>query len=175
MCGLCPVLHMQAPMPKPPLGFQVQLYSESNRRVCCNICSSPTTNCRTFQCARGVNHLVIQHRLLAEKDDTALNLAKSLEAAEKGSHDITLDNKFEPVAFQLAAPTSEEPSEQLRGGRGDMASICCFKDQDCHKCKKRGHTAKVCRSSQLTKISRKQTKTHFVNQDYTCIYTHQYY
>ena len=34
-----------------------------------------------------------------------------------------------------------------------------------------GHIAKVCRSSQLTKISRKQTKTHFVNQDYTCIRT----
>ena len=118
----------------------------------------------------GVNDLIIQRWLLAEKDDTALDLAKSLEAAEKGSHDITVDNKFEPVHFNSQHQRPENPvCLQLRGGRGDMASICCFKDQDCHKCKKRGHTAKVCRSSQLTKISRKQTKNYFVNEDYTCI------
>ena len=52
-----------------------------------------------------------------------------------------------------------------------MASICRFKDKDCHKCKKTGHIAKLCRSSQLSKMPRKQTKTRFVNQDFTCVRT----
>ena len=52
-----------------------------------------------------------------------------------------------------------------------MASICRFKDKDCHKCKKRGQIAKVCRSIQLSKMPRKQTKTRFVHQDFTCVRT----
>ena len=57
----------------------------------------------------GVNDLVIQRWLLAEKDDTALDLAKSLEAAEKESHDITVDNKFEPVQFNSQHQRPENP------------------------------------------------------------------
>ena len=93
----------------------------------------------------GVNHPVFQRRLLAEKDltyEAALDLAKSLEAAEKGSHALTIDNKSEPVHLISQHQHQKNPmSDCYRcGGRGHIASICRFKDQECHKCKKRTYS-----------------------------------
>ena len=49
-------------------------------------------------------------------------------------------------------------------GVSHLASVCRFKDQECHKCRKKKQFVKVCRSSQVTKAPMNQTKTHYVGE-----------
>lgn len=114
----------------------------------------------------GVNHQGIQRRLLAEKDLTyakALELAKSMEAAGKGSLAMTTQDK--PLTSNTGIHHTSQDSRKSQAGsqqpKGSSACYrcgeqhspytCCFRDQFCRKCNKQGHIAKVCRSTEGTK------------------------
>ena len=102
----------------------------------------------------GVNHQGMQRRLLAEKDLTyekAIELAKSMEAAEKGSQAISSDieqtgTTTPPVHFtsnrsrrphQGKQATSRNSALCYRCGNDNHSSNSCrFKTSECHKCKK---------------------------------------
>ena len=108
----------------------------------------------------GVNHKGIQQRLLAEKTyDKALQLALSIESAEKGTQDLSSTAAPPPppptpsgIHFtsnrgrkpQGDTPTGSKPTCYRCGG-GHLAPQCKFNEAECHHCKKKGHLARVCK------------------------------
>ncbi|XP_058028035.1 uncharacterized protein LOC131192675 [Ahaetulla prasina] len=78
-------------------------------------------------------------------------------------HDAVLSNEFEgeedEVGRLRVAPGSKQPTEQkpqtapcLGCGENHPRSLCHFKTAVCRKCGKRGHLARVCRSTPLDNI-----------------------
>ena len=120
----------------------------------------------------GVNHAGIQKRLLTEKDLTftkALDIAQALQAAEKGTKDLTIQdttqNRGPGLNYtsqecnqrsKVTPPHTSKPCH--RCGDKQSHTTCRFKDFDCHNCKRRGHLAKVCqvKSKQDTKYKNSQ-------------------
>lgn len=102
----------------------------------------------------GVQHDGIQKKLLSEKDLTydekALELAQSIEAAEKDTGALRAGVKGTgatgagEVHFTKKTGSS---SVCYRCGGDHLATSCKFKGVECHRCKKKGHIARVCRSS----------------------------
>ncbi len=101
----------------------------------------------------GVNHQGIQRRLLAEKDLTyakALDLAKAMEAAEKSSQALTSEKSAPTSIYYNHRPQRYSSDKRAAGNNSDQTAVCyrcggrhlannCrFRDQECHKCKKRG-------------------------------------
>lgn len=114
----------------------------------------------------GVNHEKLQQRLLSESDLTlakCLQLARTWESTEKDIQQ--LKGPPESVMFhQKRVPTVEQvpafpkkfdgPSSRPQksvcyrcGGSNHWASTCRFIDVECRACRKRGHIARMCRST----------------------------
>ena len=115
----------------------------------------------------GITNSQLQKRLLSEPDLTfkkALSLAQALESSEQGSQYLQqqqqkhapnqvnkLDHRRRPPPPAAAIPG--KPC--YRCGGPHSSARCCFKEASCHLCKKTGHIAKMCCSSQTS--SQKQT------------------
>ena len=135
----------------------------------------------------GVQHDGIQKKLLAEKDltyDKALELAKSIEAAEKNSRQIKNGSGAvftEPPPKLHYAASGKTPKSTFkdtpvvcyRCGGSHLAPTCKFKEAICRYCKKKGHIVRVCRAAAKNKDSKNpkkapdtdSKKTHFVQED----------
>ena len=110
----------------------------------------------------GIADSRVQCRLLAEPDLTlkkALELAQAQEMAEKGTQQLQQQRPQPSSLLKIGhhkppirrKPTARPPQQHdyscSRCGGAHAAANCRFKDAVCHKCKKKGHLAKVCRSS----------------------------
>jgi len=97
----------------------------------------------------GLHNTTIQKRLLSEKDlklDAAVRLAQSMEAADANVTKLQNDDHTAPVNR-----TDSFKSQKICyrcGGNDHAPTACRYKDFTCNKCKKRGHLAKVCKSSE---------------------------
>jgi len=107
----------------------------------------------------GLRSTTIQKRLLSKRDltlTTALHLAQSMEAAEVNVSKLQNDEPTAPINRTEAGPQSR--AQQTRvchrcGGTDHTPAACRFKEFICNKCKKKGHLARVCRSTEKTQSS----------------------
>ena len=122
----------------------------------------------------GINHQVIQRRLLAEKSltfDKALEISLAVEAADKDMKQIQKPPVNGNIHYQghsrgqksvrmNAQPRSSRQSTTCHRCLGEHTpQTCPFRHTECHKCKKVGHIAKACKTrSPRTEKSHKQTK-----------------
>ena len=132
----------------------------------------------------GVNHRGIQTRLLAEKELTfekALEIALSVEAAEEDVKQ--LQKSSATVLYQRHSKNLNRPaskSEQASTHKASTATppchrclgnhipqTCKFKQAECHKCHKKGHIAKACKTRQgcpVTEQGKATKKAHYVEE-----------
>ena len=109
----------------------------------------------------GINDGGIQRHLLAESKLTykkVLELALSLESADRDARDLQKPSAnvaaFVHVlqrpddAWKRSTSSALSPKPCYRCGGKHASAECRFKEVDCHKCGKKGHIAKVCRSKQ---------------------------
>ena len=108
----------------------------------------------------------IQKRLLTEKNltlDTALQIAVSMEAAQKDAHEFSKARVFQEVESEengatvtavnkFASKSTARKSKNsiqnkcFRCGRTNHnPDECLFKDRECHQCGKKGHIKPMCR------------------------------
>ena len=114
----------------------------------------------------GVEEPRIQRRLLAEADltfDKAYELALASEFADKSAKDLK-------SATPLVVNRVQHKQECYRCGDKHNAADCRFKNVECHKCGKKGHIARVCRSKSRSLEPRPphkstQRTTHVVTED----------
>ena len=110
----------------------------------------------------GITDATVQKHLVAEKDltlDKAVSLAQSVEMAEKGAKDLQTSTWTTAELHKVsrgATSSSENKSEKAKDksnpicyhcGGNHLATKCHFISEECHSCGKRGHIAKVCRST----------------------------
>ena len=102
----------------------------------------------------GINNEVIQYRLLAEEDTLTLektfDIAVTMETAASDAWDITkaTGKTAEPEAVVNAMKHNFKrgrPCCRSKRARHDPAD-CPFKEAECYKCGKMGHTAPACHS-----------------------------
>ena len=90
-------------------------------------------------------------QLLSEKDltlEAALRLAQSMEAADANVTKLQNNEQPAPVNRTDASRSQQARKVCYRCGGNDHAPTACkYKEFTCNKCKKRGHLARVCRSS----------------------------
>ena len=103
----------------------------------------------------GVNHAGIQKKLLSEKNLTftaALDIAQGIEAADKWTKDLIMNTAL-PHSQGLHYTSQDRSRRPLptqnyrpcfRCGSNHLPFSCRFKDSDCHKCKQKGHIARMC-------------------------------
>ena len=111
----------------------------------------------------GLRNPSTQKRLLAEADLTlakASATAQGMEAAEKNSKKFQ-GGEAAPVHRMAPQGTKPGPTSGSKpcyrcGGVDHTHSACRFRDATCHKCQKKGHIAKVCRSGRKQKQQRPQ-------------------
>ena len=108
----------------------------------------------------GINDGGIQRHLFAESKLTykVLELALSLESADRDARDLQKPSAnaaaFVHVlqrpddARKRSTSSALSPKPCYRCGGKHASAECRFKEVDCHKCGKKGHIAKVCRSKQ---------------------------
>ena len=127
----------------------------------------------------GITDTTVQKRLLAEKDltlDKAVSLAQSVEIAEKGAKDLQTSTGTTTELHKVsraATPSSGNKSEKdksnpicYRCGGKHLATKCRFISEECHSCGKRGHIAKVCRSTKSKKSESSTNKpVHQLRED----------
>ena len=128
----------------------------------------------------GVNHQIIQKKLLGEKDltfDKAFALAQSIELAERDAKKLKNGSSSHPQpqvfynkskAYHYSSPSTNtvkrerEVSKQIecyRCGRDHLAPACTLNpDTVCSYCKKTGHLARVCRSKRKDQSQQKGTQ-----------------
>ena len=134
----------------------------------------------------GITDGRVQRRLLAEPELTlkkALELAQAQETAEKGAQQL---QQQRPQASQLhvIGQTKRSNHRQMNArqeqqqreqrpcyhcGRTHSTATCRFKDAVCHKCNKKGHLAKVCRSKRPTQNQAGSRTTHQIAADDDCV------
>ena len=110
----------------------------------------------------GINDQRIQRRLLAEAKLTftkAFELARAMEAADRNAKDL------KKASGTHAVGTQNKPAGQRRGpttslcyrcGGPHLASVCRFKDSECHHCRKKGTLPKRA----ALKLSRPHRSSH---------------
>lgn len=114
----------------------------------------------------GVRDVRIQRRLLAESEmtlETAFNIASGMEAADKNATLLQQAQIHEGrVSPSMNTPEDTETNKLTLSGRKTEANLgakcyrcggfhrkladCPFRNAICHKCQKKGHIARVCRS-----------------------------
>ena len=103
----------------------------------------------------------LQKRLLSEPDLTfkkALNLAQALESSKQGSQYLQQQQKHAPNQVKKLDRRCHPPPSAAaipgkpcyRCGGPHSSAKCRFKEASCHLCKKTGHIAKMCSSSQMS-------------------------
>ena len=131
----------------------------------------------------GVNHEVIQQKLMSTKNltyTTALEFAQAIEAAEKNAQHVATNSNpptpqtqgvhYTPATASKSRPkgknakgSSSSQGSRLschRCGGPHLATGCRFKEAVCYVCRKRGHIARVCRSK-----GRRSQGAHCVQED----------
>ena len=111
----------------------------------------------------GLRNQSIQKHLLSEANLTlakAAETAQGMEAAEKNAKKFQ-GGESAPVyrmVPQRRKPSPTSPSKPCYrcGGVDHTHSACRFRDATCHKCQKKGHIAKVCRSGKKPTQQRPQ-------------------
>ena len=102
----------------------------------------------------GINHERTQRKLLGEKSwdfDKAYAVALSIEAAERDSKDLQNQPNLQLVHYQGSGkPPKPHAISCYRCDGPHLATICKHLTTVCNNCKKRGHLARVCRSSKAT-------------------------
>ena len=113
----------------------------------------------------GINGGKIQCRLLSEKELTlkqTWEIIVGMKSAEKYAGDLQQPGTVQPVHTVKSQPNKSELC--YRCGGMHKATVCPFKDAECHVCRKKGHIAKVCRSkSKKQSGSLKSEQTHRVD------------
>ena len=110
----------------------------------------------------GLRNHGIQQRMLTEAGLTlakAVEIAQGQEAAAQNLKKLRSVSKGIETVQRVISTQGRGHGAKLRdsksvpskpcyrcGATDHWASTCRFKDTTCHKCKKRGHIAKVCRS-----------------------------
>jgi hypothetical protein len=111
----------------------------------------------------GVNQPAIQRKLLSESSnmnfEQALKIAVGMESATRDLDDITRETQAvsteekgtfyvqrgkTPVSTGKSAANNEKRLTCWRCGGGHGANVCHFKDEQCFKCKQKGHTSRKC-------------------------------
>ena len=111
----------------------------------------------------GIRDKAVQRMLLKESKltyDTALDTALAAEAAANDSKQ--LHDNLHPVLPVHQVKGKSKFTKQREGtstticyrcGGKHIASQCCFRDYECHYCKKKGHLAAVCRKKKAKEKS----------------------
>ena len=103
----------------------------------------------------GVRSHAIQKRLLSESNlklAHAIQISQSMEAADAngkklhGDEAVQVHRAFQRHGGRTAAKSAEKVCYRC-GGTDHQASLCRFREVECNKCHKKGHLARVCRSS----------------------------
>ena len=108
----------------------------------------------------GLKNAAIQKRLLSEANLTlarAMEIAQGMEAAEQSTKKLQGESETVPVqrvtphgkkagGSSLGKSRSEKKACYRCGGTDYAPSSCRFRNLTCHKCRKRGHIAKMCKS-----------------------------
>ena len=110
----------------------------------------------------GLRSEVTQKQLLTEADLTftrAVDVAKSVEAADKKSQQLTTSKKADSAEVNKLTHNSRPAQSCYRCGKpGHTSSTCRFKEAICRKCGKKGHIARVCHSTNPRRPSQKKTQ-----------------
>ena len=121
----------------------------------------------------GINDVCIQRRLLAEPGLSlakALELALALETADKDALTLKGANSTgtQPVLSMQAKPRGKDNASInvtcYRCNGKHMASVCRFKEAQCHSCGKKGHVSKACCGKKSTE---KASCHHHKSQTFT--------
>ena len=132
----------------------------------------------------GIGDSRIQKRLLAEPNltlDKALELALVQESAEQNAAQLQACKHPRRQKLKLTSLEVTQTPKQSNGkksfgachrcGGKHMQKDCPFKEAECHKCKKKGHLAQVCRSkTKQTQLNaapqqaRAQNSTHHMEE-----------
>ena len=118
----------------------------------------------------GINDVRIQRRLLAEPGlnlAKALELALALETADKDTLTLKGANgaSSQPVLTMQGKPRGRDSTSTCYRCNGKhMASVCHFKEAQCHSCGKKGHISKACRGKKRTE---KASRHHHKSQTFT--------
>ena len=110
----------------------------------------------------GLRSEAIQKRLLTEAEldlKKALEISQAMEAATKqtmelqGATPVDSANYVRSGTHKATARQTKKPC--YRCGGKHSPNDCRFKDQQCNKCNKTGHIAKMCHSSNNTRVTKK--------------------
>ena len=110
----------------------------------------------------GLRSEAIQKRLLTEAEldlKKALEISQAMEAATKqtmelqGGTPVDSANYVRSGTHKATARQTKKPC--YRCGGKHSPNDCRFKDQQCNKCNKTGHIAKMCHSSNNTRVTKK--------------------
>ena len=121
----------------------------------------------------GINDVCIQRHLLAEPGLSlakALELALALETADKDTLTLKGANGTgtQPVLSMQAKPRGKDNASTnvtcYRCNGKHMASVCRFKEAQCHSCGKKSHISKACRGKKSTE---KASRHHHKSQTFT--------
>ena len=133
----------------------------------------------------GISDGRLQRRLLAEpnlKFKKALEISQAIETAEQGAKDLQQKQQRDSSALMKVGysqkhkrPAAQAPPHRVqenscyRCGGNHSSAVFKFKESTCHSCQKKGHIAKVCKSSPRKQLSRlpdrRPRRTHQVDQD----------
>ena len=115
----------------------------------------------------GIANAAVQKRLLTEPELTftkAVTIAQAVELAEKGSRELQSVrdppkdiHKFSHLTNSKKSSHKQDDVGKDKSSTGNCyrcggkhhQSTCRFKSEMCHFCNKRGHIAKVCKSSSV--------------------------
>lgn len=123
----------------------------------------------------GIRDVRLQRRLLAEPDLTfkkTFEICQATELADKNAQNLRGSQTLPKPGPLPVMPIRAKDTPRKSGGPGPcyrcnsnkhLATNCPFKQAECHKCGKKGHIVKACRSSisKFTPTKGKKTqKTH---------------
>ena len=126
----------------------------------------------------GVNNEQLQRRLLSEPRLTfakAMEISRTFETTTEDAHTLqrdasgaealavnVLSNPADTAVRQTANYMANQPC--FRCGGAHPPAKCRFKQATCHKCNKKGHIARACRSSQAGMAPQRHEETRPVHQ-----------
>ena len=133
----------------------------------------------------GLRNESLQRRLLTEVVDLTykktMEVAQATELAERNAKTLRKSSDVHYVPQKTTAsasrrsppriaslkPSQGQPRDCFRCGGKHKPSECKFKEATCHFCKKRGHTARACRSKARQTSPPEKKSTHRVDREYS--------